>query len=290
MCLCSRPSSAPCGDVWQQPGIATASKHALATERCMSKMEFPQTKAYAKIYQFLIEADASIRGETQSQNAAVIKILGFVEELIENTPLESKRDRFANPALKKLHAAISTLETETDCDVYLKNSFGNAIRLDYGTGHELNFLCFLYALNASGAMKVSEVFLTMRRYFQIIRKMIVKFNAEPAGSHGLWGLDDYQFLPFLLGSSELHNSACVLDNLRQDSCYSEAIAFVKETKGRGNIPLEFVAPKLYSMRNMRWQAINMRLFRMYNEDVLRSEVVYQHFIYSKYLEKDPPGS
>lgn len=251
----------------------------------MSKTEFPATKAYAKIYKFILDIDKSIRTAEQTTSSRVAALLDSVDQIIANTALEDKRERFANPAVKNFHASLQSLETKVDTDVYLKNAFGNAVRMDYGTGHELNFLCFLYTLVQQNLLEMHEVFSAMCHYFRVVRNLIRKFNVEPAGSHGLWGLDDYQFLPFLLGSSELHNSACVLDNLKT-SCYKEAIDFIKETKGKGGTPIEFIAPKLYSMRNLKWTDVNVKLFRMYNEDVLRSEVVYQHFIYSKYLERE----
>lgn len=74
------------------------------------------------------------------------------------------------------------------------------------------------------------------RYVQVMRDIQSTYWLEPAGSHGVWGLDDYHFLPFLWGSAQLRDhkhlrpkaihDAEILEEFSKDYMYFSCIHFI----------------------------------------------------------------
>lgn len=103
---------------------------------------------------------------------------------------------------------------------YLVDSFGNATRVDYGSGHEAAFMIFILCLYKLGHLThdndKSIVLRVFHRYLKLVRKLQIDYRMEPAGSRGtlnscsilnlslgVHALDDFQFCPYIFGSSQL---------------------------------------------------------------------------------------
>lgn len=95
----------------------------------------------------------------------------------------------------------------TELGFYLSESFGNSVRIDYGTGHELSFVFFLCSLFKAGILEEADsvacALLLFNTYLTFVRRLQKTYRMEPAGSQGVWSLDDYQFIPFIWGSAQL---------------------------------------------------------------------------------------
>lgn len=119
----------------------------------------------------------------------------------------------------------------------------------------------------------------MVRYLELVRRLIKTYTLEPAGSHGVWGLDDHSFLPYIFGSaqyapavSESHETptegsredapnpadvakSMAVERERSKNMYFSAIAFIYDVK-KG--PFWEHSPMLYDISGVRagWAKIN----------------------------------
>ena len=108
-------------------------------------------------------------------------------------------------------------EVIAELRAYLHDSFGHPVRLDYGTGHESSFIVFLLSLCKIGCFRWGKAgaresttegvglpsLSLFHRYLNVTRGLQRDYMLEPAGSHGVWGLDDYHCVPFYLGACQM---------------------------------------------------------------------------------------
>lgn len=260
--------------------------------------------------------DTTISGAEKSPAAsdpAIIALLAVLDEaegLLKLSPPVDTGSRFGNPAfrdylqkvdgsLTKWHEKLGVANTdaeEEEVSTYLANSFGSGTRIDYGSGHELNFILWLLCLRQVGIIKdktfAAVALIVFPRYLRLMRDIQSTYYLEPAGSHGVWGLDDYQFLPFLFGASQLidhkhirplsiHNEM-IIEECNKDYLYLNQIQWVNATKTVQG--LRWHSPMLDDISSAKsWTKVEAGMRRMFLAEVLGKLPVAQHFLFGSLL-------
>ncbi|KAA8565923.1 hypothetical protein EYC84_009734 [Monilinia fructicola] len=262
---------------------------------------FLVSKAYADIGVFVMQLNISMcprkslergqdpktwRLDTPLELSDPVKklqeLLQNIDSIIDEVPPDKGPRRFGNVSFRKWYEILETRAKDllkeylpaevlgfgggsSDEEVsaldeltsYFLGGFGSAQRLDYGTGHELSFLAFLGCV--------------IEPYLRVIRRLILTYTLEPAGSHGVWGLDDHSFLPYIFGSSQ----------------YCPAITDDDSMPVEGSLPESpkpgDVAKKMVVDRERK---NNMGMIKMYNAEVLSKFPVVQHFPFGSLFSWD----
>lgn len=240
----------------------------------------------------------------------IVAIIEKVEDVVNRSPPEDQGDsRFGNKGFRdfldladKEHAewhkelGLSSDEAISEVSTYFLQSFGNRTRIDYGSGHELNFMLWLLCLYQLRIITPSDfrplVLKVFTRYLTLMRVIQSTYYLEPAGSHGVWGLDDYQFLPFLFGSSQLlhhpfirplsiHQSL-TLEEYGKDYLYLGQVNFVNSVKNVEG--LRWHSPMLDDISSAKsWTKVEAGMRRMFVAEVLKKLPVMQHFIFGSLI-------
>ncbi|KAJ6073127.1 hypothetical protein N7467_011212 [Penicillium canescens] len=238
-------------------------------------------------------------------------------EVVESRASDLLKECLPAELLQKMSPDGHGVTAGEELKAYLVGSWGSGQRLDYGTGHELSFLAFLgglWKLNAfpkaePGVEERAIVIGVIQPYLDLVRKLIKTYTLEPAGSHGVWGLDDHSFVPYIFGSAQYSPAITdsdltpeegslpdspdpggvvktnIVEKERETNLYFSAIGFIYDVK-KG--PFWEHSRILYDISGIQtgWGKINKGMVKMYNAEVLSKFPVVQHFPFGSLFSWD----
>lgn len=256
--------------------------------------------------------------ENESDNYnGVLRILRVLDGYIDSTPPLKGPRRFGNLACRDWHdkmtkAIVELLTTNlavknvdidgyiTELQYYIVNCFGSKVRLDYGTGHELSFIAFIGGLLDYKVLDINEItgpqmLSLFSKYYDLVRRLILTYSLEPAGSHGVWGLDDHFHFIYILGAAQfsVHNNRVVppvlqvltlqtIKSYKVTNLYVNAIAFIHKIKlGPFNEHSPIISD-IHATVTL-WTKVLSGLLKMYEVEVLGKFPVVQHFWFGSKL-------
>ncbi|EMS16642.1 protein phosphatase regulatory subunit [Entamoeba histolytica HM-3:IMSS] len=277
------------------------------------------TIAYHRVFQTLHLLNDSIK--RMSFDSPKIKVTPKIESILkqieqlskfidEIPPVNLEKSRYGNISFRTWHKRVEEYSVDfhkailpeelylfiSEFHGYLMDSFGSPVRIDYGSGHELHFFCWIVLLVQLKVINEEEypaiILKVFRNYLYLCRKLQNVYRLEPAGSHGVWGIDDYQFLPFIFGSAQLIKHPylkpdSILDKslvslYEHDNFYFDCVAYIYKVKNRA--PFFESSPDLFNISAAEsWEKINKGMFTKYHAECLDKYPIVQHFLFGKLL-------
>jgi len=277
--------------------------------------DWENSEAYQEYLGFIIAIGDCIKGRKITDDVSIspccsrlISLLKKIRGFMDEFPPHEMQTRYGNPAYREWFSKLESSAEELVVEVlseegkdlvrakvelvpYLVNGFGNKTRIDYGTGHEMTFVMFLCSLFKIGALKDSDKaavgLKVFTEYIILCRDLQTIYRMEPAGSMGVWNLDDYQFVAFIWGAAQLCDKARIkpksipdpeiADMLCKENHFFACLAYIHSVKSG---PFHEHSNQLWNISGVPlWPKVFSGLIKMYRAEVLCKFPVMQHTLF-----------